>query len=443
MEHIPALVGPLRAFVERVVSQINRSGIPQRMVWVYEWSEGGSSGTGRLDPDPAGALLILSIAWPAWPEYQPLRPAVEATPGLYAVLRTERWQQDNWQLDQFLSGFLEDYLTEARNVVGLWDEAIFDRLCSNLAASVERNGYSLGVWAALHHVEIRPPGQELELIPKYQIVEPSPRRRSELQSPLEGSSSWSRPPRYYIKTRVFQAYDQPMNSAHPDPDFNRCATAIRLAVRGDARVGVTAYLPDEPGEYRPIGAGRMFLGEPRPFLFGKDSVITPDALADVESYVRLLPAMDPTHEIALRRFNQTAERIGGDDKLVDATIGLENLLLPGLDEELGFHFALRGAWLLAPENAKKRRSVYSDLKRIYKTRSEVVHASRKAQKHLKSEVIDGAIEYLRQLLCLVLTQGASSGIWRERLQTSVLNGSPSHSGLGHATVPVSEVDPPS
>ncbi|MDQ6884948.1 MAG: HEPN domain-containing protein [Candidatus Dormibacteraeota bacterium] len=430
MEHIAALVAPLRAFVERVVLQINQSGIPQRMVWVYEWSEGGSSGSSRLESDPAATLPIFSMVWSAWPEYQPLRPAVEATPRLYAVLGTERWRKDNFELDQFLYGFLEDYLTEARNVVGLWDEAIFDRLCFNLAASVERKGYSLGAWAVLQHVEVRPPSHQLELIPNYYVVEPDPYRRSQLQSPLEGSQHWAHPQRYYLKTRVVQAYDQPMNSAHPDPDFNRCATAIRLAVGGDARIGVTAYLPDEPGEYRQMGGGRMFLGEPRAFLYGKISVLTPDVVRNIESYVRLLPALDPTHEIALRRFNQTAERVGGDDKLVDATIGLENLLLPGVDEELGFHFALRGAWILAAQDTKLRRSVYSDLKRIYKTRSQVVHASTKTQKYLTPEVIDGAIEYLRQLLRMIVTEGASRQSWRERLEMSVLDGSQRHSDSG-------------
>jgi hypothetical protein len=424
MEHIAAVVGPLRAFVQRVVSQINQSGIPQRMVWVYEWSEGGSSGSSRHESDPAAALRIFSMVWSAWPEYQPLRPAAEATPRLYAVLGTGRWQTDNFELDQFLYGFVEDYLTEARSTLGLWDEAIFNRLCSNLAASIERRGYTLGAWGVLQHVEIRPPHDRFELIPNFYIVEPDPYTRSQLQSPLEGSQFWTRPQRYYLKTRVVQAYDQPMNSAQPDPDFNRCATAIRLAVGGDARIGVTAYLPDEPGEYRQMGGGRAFTGEPRPFLFGKDSAITPDALADIESNVRLLPGLDPTHEIALRRFNQTAERVGGDDKLVDATIGLENLLLPGAEEELGFHFALRGAWILAPQDAGKRRSVYSVLKRIYRTRSEVVHANRKAQKNLTPEVIDAAIDYLRQLLCIVLTEGASAKSWRERLETTVLNGSP-------------------
>lgn len=114
------------------------------------------------------------MVWSAWPEYQPLRPAVEATPRLYAVLGTEGWRKDSWELDDFLHGFLEDYPTEARNVAGLWDEAVSDRLFSNLAASIERKGYSVGARAVLQHVEVRPPSRQLELITNYNIVEPDP-----------------------------------------------------------------------------------------------------------------------------------------------------------------------------------------------------------------------------------------------------------------------------
>lgn len=74
---------------------------------------------------------------------------------------------------------------------------------------------------------------------------------------------------------------------------------------------------------------------------------------------------------ALRLLDGSA-RERPDDAIVDYTIGLESLLLQGINDELTYRFALRGATILAWED-NKRKEYFKQLKDFYNVRSDIVH----------------------------------------------------------------------
>jgi len=63
-----------------------------------------------------------------------------------------------------------------------------------------------------------------------------------------------------------------------------------------------------------------------------------------------------------------------EDKLIDLVISLEALFSPGLEGELRFRIALRGAMLLGDDPESKRR-IFNLFKRAYDARSSLVHGN--------------------------------------------------------------------
>ena len=65
-------------------------------------------------------------------------------------------------------------------------------------------------------------------------------------------------------------------------------------------------------------------------------------------------------------------RLREDDMIVDYAIGLEALLLKGVNAELSYRFALRGATILAWDGGEKE-TMFNELRDFYDVRSNIVH----------------------------------------------------------------------
>ena len=78
--------------------------------------------------------------------------------------------------------------------------------------------------------------------------------------------------------------------------------------------------------------------------------------------------------VALRRFNQTYDRITPEDQIIDLTIALESCLLADASkEELNYRLALRGAALLTQAKLWEPEKAQELLKAMYAIRSAIVH----------------------------------------------------------------------
>ena len=94
--------------------------------------------------------------------------------------------------------------------------------------------------------------------------------------------------------------------------------------------------------------------------------------------------------VAQRRLADGLTRKAFEDKLIDYMIGLEALYLPDGNQELSFRLSLRVAFLLA-YSSDDRKKLFSFIKEMYKTRSNIVHGS-------KYELNEDSIIYLEDLL---------------------------------------------
>jgi hypothetical protein len=79
-------------------------------------------------------------------------------------------------------------------------------------------------------------------------------------------------------------------------------------------------------------------------------------------------------EIALRRFAIAESQEDQAEAIIDYMIALEGLLVPTLQGEVSFRLCLNGARYIA-DTSDERLAVFRDLKKLYDTRSRLVHGS--------------------------------------------------------------------
>lgn len=115
---------------------------------------------------------------------------------------------------------------------------------------------------------------------------------------------------------------------------------------------------------------------------------------------RLEPRRVGGLRLALEKATQAAvERHHPEDRLLDAIIGLEALV--GGPSEMTFRVSLAVAWALAPESAEERREVQKAVRRLYGTRSALVHGSKRRPENLE-DAADEALTVLLRVLRVLL-----------------------------------------
>lgn len=138
--------------------------------------------------------------------------------------------------------------------------------------------------------------------------------------------------------------------------------------------------------------------------------VSQDDLVSVVDLADLLPrgaVVDPEtrREVALNRFLRGSSSRNAADSLLEHTIGLEAVLLPGKFEgELGFRLRLTAALLLGQDSAS-REQIARDLKRIYSLRSALVHGLKPPARSELKDVATKAQELLARLLLICIRTG--------------------------------------
>jgi hypothetical protein len=108
-----------------------------------------------------------------------------------------------------------------------------------------------------------------------------------------------------------------------------------------------------------------------------------------------------THYLRMpaQRLAEGGSRDRPEDAVIDYAIGLERLLLSGLNSELSYRFALRGATVLSWEKGNSQ-SFYNSLKNFYDLRSFIVHGSIRKKNPPKLKPVDARLvgeDYLRKI----------------------------------------------
>jgi len=98
-----------------------------------------------------------------------------------------------------------------------------------------------------------------------------------------------------------------------------------------------------------------------------------------------------------------------EDAVLDYSIGLEILLLAGLNDELSYRFALRGATVLSWETGHKK-PFFDNLKNFYKLRSSIVHGSAEIKFPEHEDDRPLGDDYLRKIWWWFFNNGFSKAI---------------------------------
>jgi hypothetical protein len=111
-----------------------------------------------------------------------------------------------------------------------------------------------------------------------------------------------------------------------------------------------------------------------------------------------------TQDIALQRYLLGAAEERPGEALLDFTIALAALLLPGIHTEVSYRFALNGARLLAG-SADERNRNFAALRKVYTQRSKVVHGELAPHDAQAVEASHDARRLAEQLLLEALEGG--------------------------------------
>lgn len=215
------------------------------------------------------------------------------------------------------------------------------------------------------------------------------------------------------------AKDKRMEPKFADPKFQKVLSALRLFKKGwvdylftwervvSSLSAATTYS---------MKHSKALLTDGRPV--GISYKLSKVEAEDFREYFKRISKKMDYSEIALKRFNETYQRIDLEDKLVDYMISFESLYLSGEEKlEMAYKLAHRVSLLLRKEEVK-RKETFLEMKKAYSLRSRIVHGRKiksikipKLEKeYTVSEFVQKIEEYLRSSIRLFLEKQKHSWI---------------------------------
>jgi hypothetical protein len=292
-----------------------------------------------------------------------------------------------------------------------------DRFCNSLATGRR----AVDLWTPLYGVDL---GDEVEdataILGECSITRPNPEERTLLAWCHRGQIPPWAPTTIFLHTACHS--DLADHRVDNFSDMEGTSLAVRLVLGGRSRTHESMAIA-QPGDCRPpgyVGEFQAFGGALTDSTGHERSVAA--SPADIERIRKLAPAcrmlMDH-YWFAVDQFRSSSQRNRFTDVLVDAVVGLENLLLPDTSSELAFRLALCGAWILGADDPGLRRQWFGRLKAAYAVRNAVVHGGggrkhRPQSDFARKEAMD-SVEALR----LILTNLAESGLERDAWKAHV------------------------
>ena len=129
-------------------------------------------------------------------------------------------------------------------------------------------------------------------------------------------------------------------------------------------------------------------------------------------------------DVALRRFH-SAYHGPFEDKIIDQMIAFESLYLVN-EPELKYKLALRTAFLLGGNKKTIRKTIFTNMQKAYKLRSDIVHGTglKNSERQELQKIISQTGDYLRQSIqkfLFLLSRGTSLNEIRNKLDENILS----------------------
>jgi Apea-like HEPN len=413
--HHNRLRSALQALVEAACQRLAGQSMPMAFTTVMRYTADRSGrGEQRITPSPGGLVNALQQEWTLWGAFQDLRDATDADFVASAYLLSDALghsvNADNgWLLGMVAARFVHDYFITMRGPQIAFQEEAFERLWKEFSQTIDTGLGNVVWWAPIYNAEWIGEPFEIALNATNAVVEPSPEVMFQLAAHRRHSNMIEA--QAWLKTTDSVALKAPPIAEPPIKNARQVAAAIRLIAGGHAFARDITMLPcpGVPGGYGQFAGWRGF---PPAWWGGVASVLDRSIQTALQDRFGQLQKLGESFDVVLDRYESAVTKLIADERLIDATIGLEALLLGGSGSsiEVTFRFALIGAWLLA-EKPADRVEMKRLLTELYRKRSDIVHGNRKRKRELPPNPEDLAVDLLRNLLLQVLDSGRSWEEW--------------------------------
>jgi hypothetical protein len=208
----------------------------------------------------------------------------------------------------------------------------------------------------------------------------------------------------YQERKVLGQLEPPQDDPVRD-QLNRAVLALRTFKEGP--VGYDT-VHREPIGFCPSPLGSLIYGDLY-VPFGVYQLSAGETTALRRHAEKLFTRLDPSMEMACSRLSDAQVRLRPEDRLIDAVIGLEALLLAALSSEdrrgeLSYRFSLHYSTLF--DSPQRRHAAYKVAKDLYGLRSTIAHGNpakrdeyRVGAEHMPlAQAATRAIEVLRQVV---------------------------------------------
>lgn len=418
MEHFE---NALRSLTHEVCRQLEGIEIPKRQVWTVVNSTDGTPYVAMDVSRPALSDLrfTLTTSLLKLPEYTATAEALERDPELsegiivdggYVLRKPERTNLTRALVTNFLWRYLRD------GVRLDWEEARFVETFNELRAELLRKSVVSHTTLPLSNLKMDITsldfGNELRLLPaSIGELERWINRDRSLPPLGTGPPEWNN--LYVDKPAVLHARQtvvgRPPSADHgavqsrmPRVNADHAITALRLVM--NTPISVIFQEHDSEGLMAFGGVSTSWGWSPP--LLGPLAILNHEKATQVIHVWELLRTSPNINllRLPLRRWESSLLRPTLEDRLIDAWISLEALLLGGQDGELTYRAAVRLAEFLG-RSGVDRKDIYDATRISYTWRSAIVHAlnsEKHARRYPLQETVRLTTEYLRSALLQVL-----------------------------------------
>jgi len=418
---VEQLRSALRSLTQKICHELEGQEIPKRPVWTVVNPPDVAPHV-ALDierPALSDLLFSISIGLLRLPEYEVVAAAVENDSELREGIIVDaggflQKPERNNLTRALVTNFLWRYLREGVQLD--WDEIRFVETFNELKAELRRKSVVFHTILPLSDLKMDIDaldfGNELKLLPA-SIEELERWLNPDRRLPPLGTG----PPRwnthYVDRPAVLHAHQTVVGRSPPTDlqealgqlprvNVDHAITALRLVM--NAPISVIFQEHHSEGLMAFGGGGTSWGWSPPPL--GPLATLDQEKATQVIHVWQLLqtsPNIDQVR-LPLRRWESSLLRPSLEDRLIDAWISLEALLLGGQEGELSYRAAVRLAEFLGTSGIE-RKAIYDAIRISTRWRSTIVHAlsSKKiAKRHPLQETVRLTTEYLRSALLKAL-----------------------------------------
>jgi len=416
----------LRSLTQRICCDLEGQAIEKKPVWTVV-NQPGVAPHVALDverPALSNLLVGLRIRLLQLSEYTALAEAIQNDPELKEGIIIDaggflRPPEPTDLTRNLVANFLWRYLREGVQLD--WDETRFTETFNELRDELHHKTIVFHTTLPLSNLKMDIDaldfGDELKLLPaSIEELERWINRDRSLPPLGAGPPEWNN---FYIDKPAVLHANQLVVGQPPltDPgatlnqlprvNADHAVTALRLVM--NAPISVIFQEHDSEG-LMAFGGQSISWGWVPPLL-GPLAILDQDKATQVKHVWQLLQTSPNINNVKLplRRWESSLLRASYEDRLIDAWVSLEALLLGGQDGELSYRAAVRLAEFLGTDGAN-RKIIYDTAKISYSWRSAVVHGLKPNGKKMKElvkrqplkESVQLTIEYLRLALLKAL-----------------------------------------